>query len=380
MPRSPREIIGSNLRVAREAAGMSQEAFAQALEISRQTLSAIENGHVAMDSTKLIRAADVLGTSVSSLLEGEQERLQLLYRAAEHSAPEAGIRSQFQRFCRAYRELEELVGVADASLTPPEYAYFPDVHANGQAFARQVARYERERLGLGQLNPVENIFKLLEENGVRILLENIAQPNVFGLSAYSRQSGACVLVNNSTTVERQIFTLAHEYGHLLMHRSMYKDPEPSAALPANQEMERMANTFAAHFLVPDLGLRDRVAKNSKGSIGFEDVLFLKTHFRVSAQMLIKRLCEAGLIGEERQRQMEATAHRLAGGEDQEYRPIQLPIIELWQRESRFDHLAREAALTESASISKLAELLDTDIVAARQRVQAWRKEASLASA
>lgn len=380
MPASPREIIGRNLRVAREAAGLSQEAVAQTLEISRQTLSAIENGHVAIDSTKLIRAAEALGTNVSSLLEGQQDRLQLLYRAAEHSAPEPPIRSQFQRFCRSYRELEELVGVADASVTPPEYAYFPEVHANGRAFAKEVARYERERLGLGQLNPVENIFKLLEENGVRILLTGIAQPNVFGLSAYSRQFGACVLVNNTTTLERRIFTLAHEYGHLLMHRGMYKDPEPSAAPPANQEMERMANTFAADFLVPDLGLRDRIAKNTKGSLGFEDVLFLKTHFRVSAQMLIKRLCEAGLITEDSQRQLEGAALRLAGGEDQEYQPMDLPIIESWKRESRFDHLAREAALTESVSISKLAEILDTDIVAARQKLQAWRKEASLATA
>jgi Zn-dependent peptidase ImmA (M78 family)/DNA-binding XRE family transcriptional regulator len=380
MPASPREIIGRNLRVAREAAGLSQGAVAQTLEISRQTLSAIENGHVAIDSTKLIRAAEALGTNVSSLLEGQQDRLQLLYRAAEHSAPEPLIRSQFQRFCRSYRELEELVGVADASVTPPEYAYFPEVHANGRAFAKEVARYERERLGLGQLNPVENIFKLLEENGVRILLTSIAQPNVFGLSAYSRQFGACVLVNNTTTLERRIFTLAHEYGHLLMHRGMYKDPEPSAAPPANQEMERMANTFAADFLVPDLGLRDRIAKNTKGSLGFEDVLFLKTHFRVSAQMLIKRLCEAGLITEDTQRQLEAAAVRLAGGDDQEYQPMDLPIIESWKRESRFDHLAREAALTESVSISKLAEILDTDIVAARQKVQAWRKEASLATA
>jgi hypothetical protein len=97
-------------------------------------------------------------------------------------------------------------------------------------------------------------------------------------------------------------------------------------------------------------------------------------------MLIKRLCEAGLITEDTQRQLEAAAVRLAGGDDQEYQPMDLPIIESWKRESRFDHLAREAALTESVSISKLAEILDTDIVAARQKVQAWRKEASLATA
>jgi Zn-dependent peptidase ImmA (M78 family)/DNA-binding XRE family transcriptional regulator len=379
MPASPREIMGRNLREAREAAGLSQEAFAQTLEISRQTLSAIENGRVAIDSTKLIRAAEVLGTTVSSLLEGEQDRLQLLYRAAEHTAPEPPVRAQFQRFCQSYRELEELVEVANASVTPPEYAFFPEVHKNGRSFAKEVARYERERLGLGQLNPVENIFKLLEENGVRILLAPISQPDVFGLSAYSRQFGACVLVNSTRTLERQIFTLAHEYGHLLMHRALYKDLEPSAAPPVNPEMERMANTFAADFLVPELGLRDRVAKNTKGAIGFEDVLFLKMHFRVSAQMLIRRLLETNLITEEAQHDLDAMAQRLAGGEDQEYQALDLPIVKWWQRESRFDHLAREAALTESVSIGRLAELLDTDIVVARQKVQAWRKEASFAS-
>ncbi len=380
MPASPREIMGRNLRVAREAANLSQETFAQALEISRQTLSAIENGHVALDSTKLIRAAEVLGTTVSNLLEEQQDRMQLLYRAAEHAAPEPQVRSHFQQFCHSYRELEELVGVAEASVTPPEYAYFPEVHAQGRTFAKEVARYERERLGLGQLNPVENIFKLLEENGVRIQLEDVRQANVFGLSAYSRQFGACVLVNSTRTLERQIFTLAHEYGHLLMHRGLYKDLQPSAEPPANQELEQMADTFAANFLVPELGLRDRVAKNTKGAIGFEDVLFLKTHFRVSAKMLIRRLREAELISVPAAAQMDATAERLAGGDDREYQPLDMPIVALWRRESRFNHLAREAALTESVSVSKLAELLDANIVEARQKIQTWRKEASVASA
>ncbi len=77
-----KEAISGNLKRFRQLAGFSQEALAGLLGISRATLSAIENGHVDIDSTRLLAAARILGRPVSEFFRQEGEALALLYRAA----------------------------------------------------------------------------------------------------------------------------------------------------------------------------------------------------------------------------------------------------------------------------------------------------------
>ena len=113
-----KEIIGRNLQEFRELAGFSQEDFAEKLGLSRATLSAIENGHSSIDSAMLVTAARLLGRQISEFFEETPEKLKLLYRAATDVSAPPEVRSRFERFCKAYRDLEEVVGVAD-NLLPP---------------------------------------------------------------------------------------------------------------------------------------------------------------------------------------------------------------------------------------------------------------------
>ena len=374
-----KDIIGQNLKASREAADLSQEKFAEMLGISRATLSGFENGRVAIDSAKLLMAARLLGKPVGDFFKQEEPALALLYRSAEDVVPGPAVRANFQRLCEAYRELEEIVGVADTVLSPPEYKYSSEFHSKPHHFAAQVAQSERVRLGLSQLEPVENIFRLLDENGVRLFALDIDQDRVFGISAFSVRYGPCLLVNTRNTRERNIFTAAHEYGHLLMHRDLYVN-----ALPAEQkdlEMEELADTFAAHFLVPVPGLRDLCRKNvGQKEIGVEDVVFLKRHFRVSAKMILRRLREADLIPSG---QHDNQLERLRNAEPdnaREFAPLNVDPITEWLLACRFYHLVRKAALAEMVSLGKLAELLDQNLVQTRAQVQTWRREMAVVSA
>jgi len=140
-----KQIIGRNLKAFRELAGFSQEDFAEKLGLSRATLSAIENGHSSIDSAKLVVAAHLLGRQVSEFFEETPEKLKLLYRAAADVTAPPEVRARFEQFCKAYRELEEIVGVVDNLLPPPEYSYSPDVQSKPLQFAAQVAASERDR-------------------------------------------------------------------------------------------------------------------------------------------------------------------------------------------------------------------------------------------
>jgi Zn-dependent peptidase ImmA (M78 family)/DNA-binding XRE family transcriptional regulator len=369
-----KDLIGHNLKTAREAAGLSQEQLAQKLGVSRATLSAIENGHAAIDSTKLIDAARLLGRPVADFFSEKIEELALLYRAAENAvAPESAL-IDFERFCRAYRELEEIAQVADKVLPPPEYGQ-EAATAKPLAHAALVAESERQRLGIGPVDPLENLFKLLDKQGVRIFSYALEGHDVFGMSAYSTKYGPCVLLNATNTVERQIFSLAHEYGHLLMHRRMYRAPAPQEPTTPDALAEQMADVFAAHFLVPATALRAVVHQDiGKADISVEDIVFLKRHFRVSAKMIYKRLVETRCIkaSPSLAREIEAADPK------REIAPMGKDIIKDWEKFRRFEHLARKASNEQTITMGKLAEILGQTLLETRKKAQQWQRELGFA--
>ena len=67
----------------------------------------------------------------------------------------------------------------------------------------------------------------------------------------SRSSTRCpvILVKKSRGDARQVFTLMHELGHVLLHQKSFIDEEQD--LYATNGREREANLFAGHLLVPD---------------------------------------------------------------------------------------------------------------------------------
>lgn len=375
-----KEVIGRNLKQAREAAELSQEDFAERLGVSRATLSGFENGKVAIDSAKLLRAAQILGMSIADFFKEENQQLALLYRAAEEIVPDHSVRFRFRHKCEAYRDLEEIVGVADSILPPPEYKYLPLFHSKPYQFAVQVAQSERERLGIGQLDPIPNVFRLLDENGVRIFLDNIPQDRVFGLSGFSNLYGPCILVNlNKHTLERNIFTLVHEYAHLLMHRDYYVNPSPPEK--KDREMEEVANCFAANFLVPEAGLRAALNKTAgQKSVELQDLVFLKHHFKVSFQVMVRRLRDCGFMASKDHDDLFARVKTSVGDDTKEFAPLDVDLIGSWRQVSRFNYLARKAALGEMVSVGKLADLLGQNLIQTRNEIQSWRKEMASAPA
>lgn len=86
--------LGARLREAREYRGYSQEDIANCLNISRSSVSLLENGERKIDSVEMKKLADFYDTSVDALIgdldaDAEmQEEVALLARAAEDLSPE----------------------------------------------------------------------------------------------------------------------------------------------------------------------------------------------------------------------------------------------------------------------------------------------------
>src|SRR3954467_13444475 len=67
------EVVARNVRSARAAAGWSLDALAARAEVSKGALVALEGARGNPNLTTLVRLADALGRSVSSLMEDARE-------------------------------------------------------------------------------------------------------------------------------------------------------------------------------------------------------------------------------------------------------------------------------------------------------------------
>src|SRR3954471_4102176 len=73
MTAAPLETVAVNVRAARAAAGLSLDALAERAEVSKGALVALEGARGNPNLTTLVRLADALGRSVSSLMEDARE-------------------------------------------------------------------------------------------------------------------------------------------------------------------------------------------------------------------------------------------------------------------------------------------------------------------
>ena len=116
----------------------------------------------------------------------------------------------------------------------------------------------------------------------------LAPDGFFGLSVAEGEGGPAIVVNvwDRISVERWIFTAAHELGHLLLHLDAY-NVEEKAEEPSE---EKEADIFASSFLMPP-DIFDSEWQEARGLSFVERVLKIKRIFHVSYKTVLYRLSE-----------------------------------------------------------------------------------------
>lgn len=147
------------------------------------------------------------------------------------------------------------------------------------SFPEICAETLRKTWGLGE-QPIGNLIALLESKGIR----------VFSLTNDAQDVDACcrwandrpfIFLNTSKTAERCRFDLAHELGHLVMHKH--------GVVEGIQEQE--ANAFASAFLMP----RRSISAEPVRSPSLKSIVMKKSIWRVSAAALTYRYHKLGII-------------------------------------------------------------------------------------
>jgi len=171
--------------------------------------------------------------------------------------------------------------------------------ADPRALATRVREYMGVTLHMQQHWPSTRVAMnewraAVEAVGVFVFKRSFKQREVSGF-CIANDEFPVIVINNSTAFTRQSFTLFHELGHLLFGVSgVTKDDAGFVDRFAEQDrdVEIACNQFAAEVLVPSSAFSPAVLP--AGSLD-DFVTRAATSFRVSKEVILRRLLDRGLI-------------------------------------------------------------------------------------
>ena len=364
-------MIGEKIKSLRESEALTQEEIAVKVGVSKEFISMVESGKRNPSLEVLSKIASVFSKEASYFMDTKREDFALALRTAEVDEKDKEEIRKFKEFCEDYYFLEEATG----EILHPIAPIYPDPPSSilsnfsqTYQYSEKLALDERRRLSLGE-EPIRDIFLLMETQGVRVVRMNMEESPVDGAFIYSRDKGAFMLINSSQSKGRQFFTAAHEYCHYL------KDREKGCPIcqvitngsgEPKKPIERIANLFAANFLMPEASVSKLVSLYAKNRLEAKEVVQLKRYFGVSYQAMLYRLKDLRFI--RRPKLQELLETDPAKVEEALFGFTEESVKEPERLSERYCKLAVQAYTERTISFEKLAELLKLDLVELKERL------------
>ncbi len=275
----PHQFNHNLLLLARQYRERSQSAVAKEAGLHQGHYSRIENGLLpdGPSADNVQRIAAVLSFPSDFFYEpdglvGLPLSVHPMHRKKQ-SVGERAIRQIHAELNMRLIHLRRLLSAVETKAELP----LPWIDVDEGGGPREIAKKIRKGWML-PAGPIENLTAYAERAGILVIWCQFDAP-VDGVAMRVNDLPPCVFLNSSCTADRMRFSLAHEIGHLIMHR-----------VPT-ETIEEEANTFAAELLVPEKELRRSLIG---GRLTLERLAQQKAHWHVSMQFLLYQAQETGL--------------------------------------------------------------------------------------
>lgn len=294
-----KEFLGKRLTYARNRIGVSMQDIADLLSIGRQYVHKIETGkeNKSFSDEQLYKIADMLGVDTEYFFKPNTISInndQLHFRSVSipnYTRDRAKIYAEdFLSICLYIKNYIEPLGL--------EFPNFDlDEQCNAETITSQkyhkieiekAALIVRENLKLG-LAPISNMVRVLESSGVIICTAHEISKKV---DAFCNDDILPIVVrNDSKSPVRCRFDLAHELGHLILHKGVNND------VIENPMIEKQANYFASCLLLPKATFINEFPQFHRARIPWDRLFEMKLRWKVSIAALLMRAHELGLISD-----------------------------------------------------------------------------------
>lgn len=282
-------FVGGRLRIARELRGVTTaSALADMIGVSRQAVSLYENDRSSPTEVQLERIARTLDMPISFFLlripdsEGSQPFFRSLSSSVAADRARAGslhvILSDITRFLLEYVEMPL-----------PSIPKLPVIGTFRNWSIDQIeiaAEAVRKWLGVNS-GPLPNLLNLLEHQGFAVGRERLADRELDGLSSWL-DGRPYILLHSGKSAARSRLDLAHELGHLILHRGV--DRAAIEDRKTFQLLEKQAFRFGSALLLPSEEFSNDLYRCTP-----DEFVALKPRWQVSAAAMVFRATDLGIL-------------------------------------------------------------------------------------
>lgn len=363
-------VLAQNLRRFRMGKRLSQKKLAELAGLSLPSIQNLEREIGKNPRMKTIRSiAKALNVPLHNLFIPVREMKAVRFRSSKKMRSRESILTAASWRLDNFNYLEEVVNDKRPFLLKKV------IDQCSQQDPVTAAYLCRSALNLSRKEPIHDICGLLEYAGVKVLPIELASEGFFGLSVAEDDGGPAVVVNTwkRIPIERWIFSAVHELGHLVLHRDAFNIEE----IDENNEEEHQADSFAAHFLLPDDGFKSEW--NDAAGLHWIDAVFkVKRIFNVSYKTVLHRLIEYDVFDKSiwmtfnmayRSRYGNSLPHKKEPDAIGSSEPFSMKLFEFF--EDRLSRLTRRAVENEIVSLSRGAEILNISVGEMRDLLTNW---------
>lgn len=270
---------------------LTQVQLASMVDVSPATISKWRAGTQAPERDALERLAGVVNVTPEWFTRAPGAKLSLpLFRsnASAHVAARAMLEARLEWAQDVTAALMEYVDYPDLNLPSREYTD-PEEITNEDI--EKAASECRDLWRLGR-SAIQDLALAVEGAGVIVVREDTGIAQIEGLSAWSEALGRplILLSADKNNGYRSRFDLAHEVGHLILHRHIQRTTDNAR----HKMMEAQAHRFAGTFLLP----AETFASEVRVPPTLDDLLLLKRRWGVSAAAIIMRLKALEMLNED----------------------------------------------------------------------------------
>ncbi|MBO3311650.1 helix-turn-helix domain-containing protein [Clostridium perfringens] len=287
-------INGERIKQARIYRGLSQAQLADKLNVTKQAISKYETNKMNLNISTIALLPKALGFPLSFF--NNHKKINSNNDIVFFRTKDIPKKTQAQ--------LREKINVMENEVIEyfENYIEFPSLNIPdfSDLLLDETCNYNREKIievckrlrecwGI-ENEPIDNLMYILQVNGFIINKQYIDQNKTDGFSKNLNDKAIIFVSANKESAVRTRFDLAHELGHLVLHRNIEFEEL------GEKSIEMDADFFASEFLYP----RDEFIKEIQNSpLNFELFIRLKEKWKISIQAIIRKCKDFNLISEEK---------------------------------------------------------------------------------
>jgi len=269
------------LRLARTFLGFVQNELGERIGVSRQFVHQLE-------SEQRAPSGEMVSALAAALLVSEE----FFFRPAEFDIPQENCNFRKLESSRV-RDMEqviahgelltELLRILEKDLDFPA-PNFPLLKVQEIEDVERAAERARIHWALTTDQPISSTIRVAENAGAIVVRFPGLAPEIDALSVCGDRP---IIIRSSEKEKptRLRFDIAHEIGHLLMHQAGRR--------PEHADAEAQANRFASAFLLPKRVFIQEFPRGRR--LDWHAIFALKRAWKVSAQAILRRAFDLGLI-------------------------------------------------------------------------------------